>query len=182
MGRSPGEGNGNPVQYSCLENPMDGAWWATVHGVARHVSFSKCGRLCWAFPRLTLAWTPSRAGLGGGGPRRCLPGPRPVPCDGRAWRVPHQPRGPTEEPAARGCWVHRGPGTLRLLLTLQRAPAQCPSPGHSPNCPAPEQGAQGGRQPAARRSSGWTWRPSSPSVHIDSALRPTLSRHGAVHS
>ena len=33
-GRSPGEGNGNPVQYSCLENPMDwGAWWAAVHGV-----------------------------------------------------------------------------------------------------------------------------------------------------
>ena len=35
-GRSPGEGNGNPLQYSCLENPMDGgAWWATVHGVAK---------------------------------------------------------------------------------------------------------------------------------------------------
>ena len=35
-GRSPGEGNGNPPQYSCLENPMDGgAWWATVHGVAK---------------------------------------------------------------------------------------------------------------------------------------------------
>ena len=34
LGRSPGEGNGNPLQYSCLENPMDrGAWWATVHGV-----------------------------------------------------------------------------------------------------------------------------------------------------
>ena len=34
--RSPGEGNGNPLQYSCLENPMDrGAWWATVHGVAK---------------------------------------------------------------------------------------------------------------------------------------------------
>ena len=32
---SPGEGNGTPLQYSCLENPMDGgAWWATVHGVA----------------------------------------------------------------------------------------------------------------------------------------------------
>ena len=31
-GRSPGEGNGNPLQYSCLENSMDsGAWWATVH-------------------------------------------------------------------------------------------------------------------------------------------------------
>ena len=32
-GRSPGEGNSNPLQYSCLENPMDGgAWWVTVHG------------------------------------------------------------------------------------------------------------------------------------------------------
>ena len=35
-GRSPGEGNGNPLQYSCLENPMDReAWWATVQGVAK---------------------------------------------------------------------------------------------------------------------------------------------------
>ena len=34
--RFPGEGNGNPLQYSCLENPIDGgAWWATVHGVAK---------------------------------------------------------------------------------------------------------------------------------------------------
>ena len=36
LGRSPGEGNGNPLQYSCLENPVDReAWWATVHGVAK---------------------------------------------------------------------------------------------------------------------------------------------------
>ena len=36
LGRSPGEGNGNPVQYSCLENPMDrGAWRATVHGITK---------------------------------------------------------------------------------------------------------------------------------------------------
>ena len=35
-GRSPEEGNGNPLQYSCLENPTEGeAWWATVHGVTR---------------------------------------------------------------------------------------------------------------------------------------------------
>ena len=35
-GRSPGGGNGNPLRYSCLENPMDrGAWWATVHRVAK---------------------------------------------------------------------------------------------------------------------------------------------------
>jgi len=36
MKRSPGGGHGNPLQYSCLENPMDrGAWWATVHGSQR---------------------------------------------------------------------------------------------------------------------------------------------------
>ena len=35
-GRSPGGGHGNPLPYSCLENPTDrGAWWATVHGVAK---------------------------------------------------------------------------------------------------------------------------------------------------
>ena len=35
-GRSPGEVHGNPLQYSCLENPMDRrAWWATVHGVTK---------------------------------------------------------------------------------------------------------------------------------------------------
>ena len=35
-GRSPGEGNGNPLQYSCLENSMDrGNWWATVHRLAK---------------------------------------------------------------------------------------------------------------------------------------------------
>jgi len=39
LGRSPGEGNGNPLQHSYLENSIDGgAWWATVHGVAK----------CWA--------------------------------------------------------------------------------------------------------------------------------------
>ena len=36
LGRSPGEGNGNPLQYSCLENSVDGGvWWATVHGVTK---------------------------------------------------------------------------------------------------------------------------------------------------
>ena len=36
LGRSPGEGNGYPLQYSCLGNPMErGTWWATVHGVAK---------------------------------------------------------------------------------------------------------------------------------------------------
>ena len=36
LGRSPGGGNGNPLHYSCLENPMDReAWWVTVHGAAK---------------------------------------------------------------------------------------------------------------------------------------------------
>ena len=38
LGRSPGEGNGNPLQYSCLRNLIDrGAWWATVHGVTKEL-------------------------------------------------------------------------------------------------------------------------------------------------
>ena len=39
LGRSPGGGHGNPLQYSCLENPMDiGTWWATVYGVTKSQS------------------------------------------------------------------------------------------------------------------------------------------------
>ena len=45
-GRAPGEGNGNPFQYSCMENSLDrGAWWATVHGVKKsqtRVSMHAC--------------------------------------------------------------------------------------------------------------------------------------------
>ena len=41
LGRSPGEGNGNPLQYSCLGNPMDrGAWQATVHGVTKELGMT----------------------------------------------------------------------------------------------------------------------------------------------
>ena len=39
LGRSPGEGNGNPLQYPCLENPTDrGAWQATVHGITKSLT------------------------------------------------------------------------------------------------------------------------------------------------
>ena len=39
LGRAPGEGNGSPLQYSCLRNPLDrGAWWAAVHGVAKKLN------------------------------------------------------------------------------------------------------------------------------------------------
>ena len=54
-GRSSGEGNGNPLQYSCLENPMDrGTWQATVHGVAksqtrlRNFTFTSILLLLWS--------------------------------------------------------------------------------------------------------------------------------------
>ena len=69
-GRSPGEGNGTPLQYSCLENPMDGeAWWATVHGVAEsdtterlHSLTPRCMQ-CMGFP---LPWLPLRQSTGSG--------------------------------------------------------------------------------------------------------------------
>ena len=49
-GRSPGEGNGNPLQYSCLENPMDrGACWATVHGVTKSRTWLSWLILCELF-------------------------------------------------------------------------------------------------------------------------------------
>ena len=42
LGRSPGEGNGNPLQYSCLENPIDrGAWWAVVHQGHKELEMSE---------------------------------------------------------------------------------------------------------------------------------------------
>ena len=43
LGRSSGEGNGNPLQYSCLENPMDrGVWQTTVHGVHKEADMTEC--------------------------------------------------------------------------------------------------------------------------------------------
>ena len=70
LGRSPRERNGNPLQYSCLENPMDrGAWWAAVHGVAR----------------VRQDWVTSFSciGEGNGNPLQCSCLENPG--DGRAW-------------------------------------------------------------------------------------------------
>ena len=56
LGRSPGEGNGNPLQYSCLENPTDGgAWWATVHGVAASDTTERLHSL--HFPSLLMGFS-----------------------------------------------------------------------------------------------------------------------------
>ena len=78
-GRFPGEGNGNPLQYSCLENPMDrGTWWATVHGVAK--SRTRLSNFTFTF---TFHFSLSCIGEGNGNPFQCscLENPR----GGGAW-------------------------------------------------------------------------------------------------
>ena len=50
LGRSPGEGNGNPLQYSCLENSVGrGAWWTTTHGVRKSWDTTERLTLCFTF-------------------------------------------------------------------------------------------------------------------------------------
>ena len=62
LGRSPGEGNGNPLQYSCLENPIDrGAWWAVVHWVTKSWACSleaEEKHLLWFWISLTSSFDP----------------------------------------------------------------------------------------------------------------------------
>ena len=70
LGRSPGVGNGNPLQYSCLENPMDkGAWWATVRWVPK--SWTQLNTHTHVLPKTTL-WSPLM--LSGPPPEMCPTG------------------------------------------------------------------------------------------------------------
>ena len=58
-GRSPGEGNGNLLQYSCLENSMDrGAWWATVRGVSKSQTLSQTEQLSASFGQFYFSREP----------------------------------------------------------------------------------------------------------------------------
>ena len=75
-----GEGNGTPLQYSCLENPMDGgAWWAAVHGVAKSRT---------RLSDFTFTFLISCTGEGNGNPLQysCLENPRD---DGAWWAAVH---------------------------------------------------------------------------------------------
>ena len=58
LGRSPGGGNGNPLQYFCLENSMDrGAWWATVHGITKSwVQLSKAQSVSSFLNLFLISW------------------------------------------------------------------------------------------------------------------------------
>ena len=74
-GKSPGEGVGNPLQYSCLENPVDGgAWWAAVHRVAqsrtrlKRLSMHACIKKEMATHSSVLAWRIPGTGEPGGLP------------------------------------------------------------------------------------------------------------------
>ena len=60
LGRSPGKGNGNPLQYHCLKSPMDrGAWWATVHGVTKSQSqLSMHSRTSFTEPKFCCCFYP----------------------------------------------------------------------------------------------------------------------------
>ena len=61
---NPGEGNGTPLQYSCLENPMDrGAWWAAVHGVAE--GQTRLSDFTFAFLHWRRKWQPTPVFLPG---------------------------------------------------------------------------------------------------------------------
>ena len=89
LGRPPGEGNGNPLQSSCLENPVDrGAWRATVHGVTESdTTEATCqarAKHAWClFTRLSLLGASGR-GMGGRAERKPLWGGGGHPEGGRS--------------------------------------------------------------------------------------------------
>ena len=61
-----GEGNGTPLQYSCLENPMDGgAWWATVHGVIKSQTWLSDFTFTFTFMHWRRKWQPTPGSLPG---------------------------------------------------------------------------------------------------------------------
>ena len=98
--RSPGEGDGNPLQFSCLENPMDGgAWWATVHGVVKSRTRLSAFTL---IPGAAPGWGP---GQGSADPWWSL---LPRAASGLG------PVFPQRHPALPGCHPHTSLGALPL--------------------------------------------------------------------
>ena len=89
-GRSPGEGNGNPLQYSCLETPMDrGAWWAIVYGATKLDTTIHACTVALRVPG-GLGLNPSEHTGGGLVARSCLTLFHPMDCSTPGLPVHHQ--------------------------------------------------------------------------------------------
>ena len=142
LGRSPGGGHGNPLQYSCLENPMDrGAWWATVHGVIKNwTRLSNLACMQAPFSETWKEWVYSedRSHEGDRGGRR-------VPdCPTSPQRSAHGQRG-------LGCIVK-----LRKQSKVPRRQHVKPTLGPGPEPPAGQMGQEPGKGTGGRR---WRLRP-----------------------
>ena len=143
LGRSPGEGNSNPLQHSCLENPMDrGAWWVTVHGVTK--SRTQMSDFT-SFSFFQSGGTPNCVWHSGPQDRQGLEPAQPV-----GWVQPLLPRAPFP---GWGCW---GVGAA--------GPRQGAQPRTSP---CPQGAASVLRSPALRVHSALCFRPSRPFANIN---------------
>ena len=107
LGRSPGGGNGNPLQCSCLENPRDrGAWWAAIYGVAqsrtrlKRLSSSSSNDIGWGFPAGTGVKNPS-ASAGDTGDAGSIPGSGRSPGGGNGNPLQYSC---LENPVDKGAW------------------------------------------------------------------------------
>ena len=98
LGRSPGGGHGNPLQYSCLENPMDRrAWWAAVHGVAKELDMTEATKhsqyiyITYSYILRSLAWRLwelPKSTLSASGLQSLLPTSPHCSGMGRGWSLP----------------------------------------------------------------------------------------------
>ena len=118
LGRSLGGGNGNPLQYFCLENPMDrGALWVPVHSVAKSWPWLvtwDARRNNWVFPRGTMVKN-SPANAGGARDASSIPRPGRSPGEGNGNPLQYSC---LENPMDRGAWGATVPGVAKIWTRL----------------------------------------------------------------
>ena len=117
MGRPPGEGNGNPLQYSCLENPTGGgAWWATVHGATksqRRLSDFTSTLLINGLPR----WLSGKGSAHQAGDVGLIPGSGRSPGEGDGYLLRYSC---LENPMDRGAWWATVSGVAKSWKQLEQ--------------------------------------------------------------